>query len=221
MEPGNESIADAGGSHRNSKSSRGFFGPRRRYKSATERWIGGRPWGRRRYTLRSSKARMEPGNTLIADAGGCNRNSKCSRGSFGPRRWHKSATERWIGGRRWGRRRCTRRSSKARMEPGNTPIADAGGSSRNSKCSRASFDPRLRYKSASERWIGGWRWGRRRRCTLGSSKARMEPGNTPIADAGCSNRNSKCSRASFGPVRRHKSASERWIGGRRWGRRRC
>jgi hypothetical protein len=76
----------------------------------------------------------------IADATGSNRNSKYPRGSFGPRHWQKSATERWIGGRRWGRRRCTRRSSKARMEPGNTLIADTGFQSKQ-QVSKSLFRP--------------------------------------------------------------------------------
>jgi hypothetical protein len=36
------------------------------------------------------------------------------------------------------------------------------GSNRNSKCSRVASSPERRHKSATECWIGGWRWGRRR-----------------------------------------------------------
>jgi hypothetical protein len=116
---------------------------------------GGWRWRRRRCTRQSSTARMEPGGTPTADAGGSNRYSNCSRGFCCPRSRIMSAIAGCNGGWRWRRRRCTRRSS-------------------------------TRIMSAIAGCNGGWRWGRPRRCTQRSLTARLEPGSTPIADAlGC------------------------------------
>jgi hypothetical protein len=95
-----------------------------------------------------------PGERRLLTPAVSNRYSICSRGFGCPRSRIMSAIAGCNGGWRWGRSRCKLRSSTARMEPGGTPIADAGGSNRYSIRSRGFSCPRSRIMSATEGWIG-------------------------------------------------------------------